>query len=836
MRSNRVLKFAIACTLASVASSAIAQEKSAQPSFEVIVTAQKREQNLQDVPVVVTTVSEQLLHDTGVKDIKDLTVLTPGLLVTSSSSEASTTARIRGIGTVGDNPGLESSVGIVIDGVYRPRNSVSFGDLGEMERIEVLKGPQGTLFGKSTTAGVINVVSKKPSFEPSSRTEVTAGNYGAFEVSTSLNGGLIGDTVAGRLYAAIRQRDGLLDIDTGGSPFRYEDDDGNRDYFTIRGQLLFNLSDTVNLRFVADMTERDEYCCGAVQVVHGSAGVVSVIDALAPGPGVVRGTPPATPRDGVVLEADPYGRLAFANRGTASDIDEKGVSIEVNADLGDSVLTSITAWRDWKYTRGQDSDYTTADLLYRNYDGNAFTRFQQFSEEIRLSGQTGRVNWLGGVFYAKERLDAGDSLVPGTQLFAYANAIAGGLPGSVTSPMTGANIDKYSQVSETFAIFTNDSIEITDGLELTVGGRYSTESKKLDSYYWNANSTARTTCQQLRAAVGSIGVGAWSPAYGYGCLSAWDPKFDSLNMTESLEESKLTGTGKLAYRINDAIMTYVSYARGFKASGFNLDRVRKPGTTTIASSPAVIALYQSLVDPVPATDKSFKPETVDSYEVGTKLSFLDSALYVNLAAFSQTYENFQYNTFTGLQFEVRTLEEVKSSGIDADVLYRTNFGLGLQAGVTYSHTDVIEAGAAAAGVFSDLRESNQLPFAPVWSGSASVSYKTTLGPFAVGGNIGAKYNSEYNTGSNLDPRKLQEAYTLLNARLSFGSEDETWAIELWSQNLTDEEYAQVMFDATFQGGSGTKNPVTGAIQVPTSTIDAFLGAPATYGVTAILKF
>jgi iron complex outermembrane receptor protein len=139
-------------------------EYEVQTVDSIVVTAQKREQNLQDVPVVVTAVGAKLLRDTGVKDIKDLTILTPGLTVTSTTSEASTTARIRGVGTVGDNPGLESSVGVVIDGVYRPRNGVGFGDLGEMERIEVLKGPQGTLFGKNTSAGVINIVTKEPEF------------------------------------------------------------------------------------------------------------------------------------------------------------------------------------------------------------------------------------------------------------------------------------------------------------------------------------------------------------------------------------------------------------------------------------------------------------------------------------------------------------------------------------------------------------------------------------------------------------------------------------------------------------------------------------------------
>src|SRR5687767_11886278 len=148
---------------------------------EIVVTAQMREQSLQDVPIVVTSVNAQQLRDAGVRDIKDLTIVAPGLTVTSTSSSAVTTARIRGIGTVGDNPGLESSVGIVIDGVYRPRNGVAFSDLGETERIEVLKGPQGTLFGKNTSAGVISVVTARPEFDFKSNVELTAGNYGTLD-------------------------------------------------------------------------------------------------------------------------------------------------------------------------------------------------------------------------------------------------------------------------------------------------------------------------------------------------------------------------------------------------------------------------------------------------------------------------------------------------------------------------------------------------------------------------------------------------------------------------------------------------------------------------------
>ena len=162
-----------------------ADEEEASTLDKITVTAQKREEALQDVPVVVTALSEKMLQDNGVRDIKDLQQLVPGLTVTSTQSESLTTARIRGIGTVGDNAGLESSVGVVIDGVYRPRNGVGFGDLGELERIEVLKGPQGTLFGKNTSAGVINVVTKRPSYQQSAEAELTVGNYGTVGVSGS---------------------------------------------------------------------------------------------------------------------------------------------------------------------------------------------------------------------------------------------------------------------------------------------------------------------------------------------------------------------------------------------------------------------------------------------------------------------------------------------------------------------------------------------------------------------------------------------------------------------------------------------------------------------------
>ena len=273
-----LLSHAVVVALAAtVAGPALAQSTSTENEAPttlsaITVTAQKREEALQDVPIVINVLPEQLLQDTGVRDIKDMQVLVPGLTVTSTQSAAQTTARIRGIGTVGDNPGLESSVGIVIDGVYRARNSVGFGDLGEMERIEVLKGPQGTVFGKNTSAGVINVITRRPSYTQAVEGEVTVGNYGLLGVSGSYNDAL-SDNAAFRIFATKRKRDGVDNVDTSGGP-RQETDDGDQNYHSLRGQLLLEPTSNLNINFIADYTSREENCCEPSRGVEPRASVI----------------------------------------------------------------------------------------------------------------------------------------------------------------------------------------------------------------------------------------------------------------------------------------------------------------------------------------------------------------------------------------------------------------------------------------------------------------------------------------------------------------------------------------------------------------------------------
>jgi outer membrane receptor protein involved in Fe transport len=801
----------------------------------IVVTAQKREQNLQDVPVVVTAVSAKLLQDTGVKDIKDLTILTPGLTVTSTSSEASTTARIRGVGTVGDNPGLESSVGVVIDGVYRPRNGVGFGDLGQMERIEVLKGPQGTLFGKSTSAGVINIVTKEPEFGFGAEAEATIGNFNAHGLAGSVTGPLFGsETLAARLYVAARERDGYNDVVTGKGPSD-RDEDADQGFYTVRGQLLFVPDDKATFRLIGDYTKRDENCCGAVQIRTGpTAGIL----------GLLNGGP------ALATTADPYARVAYSNRGAPSSIEDKGVSLQAVIDTDFGEITSISAIRNWRTDNGQDSDFTTADLAYRNKDGTNYSEFTTFSQEIRLAGQTDKFDWLVGAFLADEKLDNEANFKYGNDYEQYLGRLlsrSGANPAGVanfvalllnrapnTSFVGGQGLhDTYKQRATTVAGFTNNTWHVTDAFDITAGLRYSIDKKDLDTYQTTSDggvacATALSPAGQARIA-GIVGPANAGTVIGNLCLPWANPLFNGRGTNQKRSDKEWSGTIKASYRFSPEVFSYASYARGYKGGGFNLDRTQSSNGLP-SGAPGV----------VPILDTSFPAEFVDSYEVGLKNTLFNRTVLFNVTGFYQKFTDFQLNTFLGTSFAVRSVPEVTSKGVDVDFLWFTPVhGLSVQSGLSYAKTtygdDKVPNDPTNALA---LLPGSQMSLAPKWSGSASLTYERPVGDsLKARFNIGAKYSSAYNTGSDLFPPKVQKAYTVANARLGLGSQDDKWTIELWGQNLFNEEYEQVAFNGFLQGSSGLS--ATNATYAPandTITYDAFLGAPRTYGLTLRAKY
>ena len=791
-----------------------ADDTAVPPSLpEVIVTAQKRAENIQDVPISVMALSGQQLQDSGVTDIKNLTVLTPGLTVTSTTSENSTTARIRGIGTVGDNPGLESSVGIVIDGVYRPRNGVGFGNLGEIEQIEVLEGPQGELFGKNNDAGVISITTKRPSMTFGATAEATYGNFNDRELSASVTGPLSAIS-AGRLYVGWQKTEGWLDNDDGPGP-NTDNRNNDRNYYTLRGQYLLKPNDDVDVLLIGDYSKRNEACCGAVATYLGPFS--PIVNALASNP-LLGGQP------GAVGIAQGNGYQAYSNQPWTQRIRDTGVSGELNWRLGEATLTSITAWRDNTLIAGNDTDYTTVDILYEPATNGNLTDFKQFSQELRLAGKDGPLNWLVGGFFASEILTntqtlwAGSdfdlylgglsSAAVGTPNFLLVPGLTGKAPGDTFVPGVAGYADSFRQTSKSFALFSNETYSITPSLDLTAGFRYTHEKKVTTSDYNDTDGGAG--CGSLLTSPGLATISPTSPEYqflvGYGCSVVFNPFFNKLSDVQSFTEGNLSGTVKLSYRFNDELMTYLSFADGYKAGGFNLGRVTNPA----AANPLA-----------PVLDTSFPEETVDSYELGLKSTLADHTVRLNVAVFDQRYKDFQLNTYTGILFVVTSIPHVDSKGAEFNVDWATPLnGLSFSGGVTYAFTNIDEFGSAIS-LFATDRLNNRISFAPLWSGAASATYQVPLtGSLALRSTVSEKYNSSYNTGSNLDPRKLQGAYGLLNARIGVGAPDDTWAVEVWSANLTDKLYYQVAFDAPFQYNQ----------------IDAFLGAPRTFGLTARVRF
>ncbi|KUR74318.1 hypothetical protein AQZ49_18610 [Novosphingobium sp. FSW06-99] len=843
MREIRTSVSVIAVVLSLVATSAVAQSAAPAPAApaatpapehtvdDIIVTAQKRSNSLQNVPIVVTAVGHQLLEDTGVKDIKDLAVLTPGLLVTSTTNEGSTTARIRGIGTVGDNAGLESSVGIVIDGVYRPRNGVGFGDLGDVDRIEVLKGPQGTLFGKSATAGVINILTAAPSFKLGVDADLTVGNYNAIGGAVQVTGPIVGDTVAASLYFADRHRDGYFSVNDGPGP-NTATQDTNRNFYTIRGQLLIIPTTDLKVRIIVDHSHRNEECCIAV-ITRASEGnfANSLVNALGGNDGNA---------------ANPYARTAYANRPDGQLVNDSGISMQIDWKVGPGSLTSITAYRDWKNTAGFDADFSTADIDYLPFNNSNSTQFRTFTQELRYAGSAGPLDYLVGGFLSKETLQQNTSILVGSQFTPYLgllfSSLVTGQPDpnflqtGLTFPYVGGvnyaagsgSVDQYHQRDSTYALFTDNTFHFTDKLSLNGGLRYTYDDKTL---FQNSNNIGNGAgCAAANAAFGILN--AVNPAAatqlaavnGTMCLPFLSPGYNNYVNNQAESESVLSGTAKLVYRASRELLLYGSYARGYKAGGFNLDRVECTIGTAGCAPGSAAAI-------TPINNTQFGAETNNSFEIGEKATLFNRKLLLNASLFYQKYKGFQLNTFNGLVFVVTSVPSVISKGVDADFVWIATKNFSIQGGVTYADTrynlNAAELAALQAQTGFLGAANSRLSLAPFWSLSGSTTYTQPIGEnYKLRFNIGAKYSSGYNTGSDLDPGKYQNGYVLANGRIAFGPRDEHWAIEVWSENLLNTNYTQVAFNSGFQN-------------VPTNStgvLDAFLGAPRTFGGTFRIKY
>ena len=676
----------------------------------IVVTAQGRQQALQDVPISVTAVGGEALKNSGATDIRQLNQLAPSLLVSSTGSEANGSARIRGIGTVGDNPGLESSVAVFIDGVYRSRSGIGLNELGEIDRIEVLRGPQGTLFGRNASAGLINILSKRPSFTFGGYGEASIGNYNMRRLSGGITGPL-SETVAFRIDAVGVKRDGFYDDENNGT------DVNDRKRFFTRGQLLWEPNADFSLRLIADYSARDEKCCGAVYVNNEINSNIGGLNDPAQN-NIVR-----VLRDlGQNLDAfnDPYSRdiSVSPGRSYAGKTKDGGISLEAKYDFGGVELTSITAYRGYKASQGGDIDYSTVDILYREADDNAFRRFKTFTQELRLQGKlfNDRLDWLVGGYFADERLLVTDNLRFGTQYgrFATCRLITGSPLAGVYSPTSpsciapvlrpnvqgafgaagptilaaidrldtlnnlGSTQDRYNQHSRNYALFTHNIFHITKQLDLTLGLRYTNERKDFDAEFGNDNTVCTANQTALVPFLGNAGLAPTASAIiGLSCQGNSTAELNGVEIDDTRKENEFTGTAVVSYKPNDDLLFYGSYSRGYKAGGFNLDRsALKSPILPFGGQAGAQALVGRL---------QFDPETVNAFELGAKYSA--NGLTLNVSLFRQDFKNFQLNTFDGAVFIVQNINGCTNglAGADRDQS-------------TFSTAPNFNAAAAASGV------------------------------------------------------------------------------------------------------------------------------------------
>jgi iron complex outermembrane recepter protein len=905
IKTTLILSAAAAATAISMpafAQDAPPEESATTDQGDIIVTATRRSEALSDIPLAVSAVTAESLQNSGASDIRQLNQLSPSLLVSSTSSEAGAGgARIRGIGTVGDNPGLESSVATFIDGVYRSRAGVGLTELGAIDRIEVLRGPQGTLFGRNASAGLISVITAKPKSEFGATGEVTYGNYDALRVVGGVTGPIT-NTIAARLDGVYSKRKGFLtDVVSGRSI-------NNRDRWLLRGQVQFEPSSELSVRLVGDYAKRDEECCGAAYLPGQNVSLVS--GNLTFAPNSIAGIERAL---GAIIRDDTYSRKTSITPGFGykSKVKDWGLSGEINYELGSASLTSITAYRNWDLVRGQDADFNNLDILRRPGDGSANQSFKTFTQEVRLQGEAfnDKLNWLVGGYFANEKLGLQDNFRYGADYERYANCllIAGVLPAALAPSPTGCingavvsgtiaalntlaigdprrasiaplsalianparpgfgslaavlgqpaftfngvgQLDKYKQTSRNFAIFTHNQIKFTDQLSLTLGARYTSEKKTLDASFTDNNTLCR--------AIGS------TPLAAFATLPCVIPSVPGGSFTQNgakNSDSRLTGTAVVSYKPFDDLLLYASYSRGYKAGGFNLDR---SGLTRQVISPTVVGGITAAAN---TNGLTFAPEIVNAFEFGYKLN--KPGFDLNIAAFYQRFDGFQLNTFNGLNFIVVNVNACKASlggadrdassatgactgglksgvtskGLELEAFIRPARNVGVNLGLTYSNTeyanDLVGTGGSALPAALFQLPGSRLSNSSQYVATGSFSWTPSIGSNGLSALVYTdfRYQSDINTGSDLDFEKRQDGVGIVNARLGLRGADQKWGIEFFAQNVFNTNYQQVSFDAPLQGG-GTTQATQRFGTAANQLYGAFLAEPRTYGVAIRTKF
>jgi len=855
MKSYSIVGLAVAATL--LTGNAVAQESGQLE--EVVVTATKREQTLQDVPVAVTVTTADTIEKAAIRDIADLSSVVPSLRIGQLQTSTNTNFIIRGFGNGANNPGIEPSVGVFVDGVYRSRSAGSIGDLVDVQRVEVLRGPQSTLFGQNASAGVISVVTKKPEFEWGGMVEATVGNLSERVFKGKVTGP-ISDTLAFSLAGSMNTRDGYFQNLTNGEMVN------DRDRWDLRAQLLWNASENTSVRLIADKSEIDELCCGVANLLNGPTGALVQNPAFGNG----RIYPGTANSPGL-----PFDRKAYLNKDPRNFVDNDGISLHIDWAGETLSLASITALRHQESDFDYDFDFTGADLGRTNRN---IGDIETLSQELRLAFDNGgAVRGLVGAYYITEDVKYDNIIQFGSNMRGYANGLTfassgnanalGGLEAAIGVPAgtffaanTGSSIFT-TQDSDAYTLFGQAEMDLTERATLLAGIAYTNTTKNIDFRQTNNDTFASLNLVEIGfqlvrgnllaagipaalandiadrasvangttipcAATGIPGVApVCNPLLGLYPLQFLHPV---VPFNDKSEDSKVTYTVRLTVDVTENVNAYAGVSTGYKATSWNLSRDSKPlAPATPPRSPlggAVNPWYPRF-----GTRKA-DPEESTVYELGIKGQWPRAAVYVTV--FDQNIKGFQDNTFRGTGFVLSNAGEQTTQGVEIETQFKLADNWRVDLAATFlspEYDSYVGAPSPCSG--RNIDRSGQRPLnIHDRSISAGVTYDWTVGD--VEGFVRADYDYESNTLVNQHeqattvctatiPTNTFNTYRKVSSvNMSVGFSLDSWDVLVYGRNLTDDEYLIQSFPSVAQQFS----------------VSGYPNQPRTYGLTVRKNF
>ncbi len=744
---------------------------------DVTVTARRRAENAQAVPGSLSVVGGALLDRSYTVNTNQLQQLVPSLNY-SSANPRNTAFTIRGLGSSvisvsQANDGLEPGVGFYVDQVYHARPATAAFDFTDIDQIEVLRGPQGTLFGKNTTAGAINITTRQPTFTPEASEELSVGSYRFVQAKASASGPLIGDTLAFRVSGLVTRRDGNITNTRTGEK---ENAVGNQ---AVRGQLLYKPNDRFQTRLIADLTNFSSTCC--TQIPYGVGQSLRAAARQYPALAAHYGyTPPSL---------NPYDRVTDVDAAINVATSEGGVSDITDWNLGPVTLTNVAAWRWWNWDAANDRDYTGLPIQTVQHIPS---HQDQYSEELRVaSNGDHRVGYVAGLYYFRQKIIGEPISIYGADAAYW---LIGPTTGTAATPVPANLLDGYGTDGHTdfrsnsYAAFGEANLKLTPRLIATAGLRYTREVKdgSYSTFVFGGLATTSTALANAK-------------------LSILRPQ----SYTAHNAEGNVSGRANLSYRFNDQVFGYFSYARGYKSGGINMSGLPLDASNNPVLSTAVV-----------------RPELNTSYEAGLKTTLFDRRVIFNVDGFHTRVKDFQASIVdssqtVALRGYLSNIPRVTVTGAEAEATALVARGLTLRGSLAYADGRYADYPAGpcpleqqtAATTACNLA-GKQLAALPRWSEVLGVDYTLPVGAAAIVFHADSNWRSSYNADSALSVYTAVPGYNVTNAslalRLSGGVE-----VAVFARNLF---YANYIQNVTVQAGNS-------------GLILALPSDPRTFGIT-----